>query len=189
MKRRIALLACLLACAFADAGETSTLLKTRLSSGKAARTGVWLSNFSKAKSYAVSKGVPMIAVWSNGDSCGHCVAFESACNSSYFKSWMKSSGCIFFFTHSGESQGAVGGTIFHWCRKNTHTSYPFVRIYWPKGKVDVAVVGDSVDGGQDGTAGGKKVAAYIKKKCAKFFAAKPAVKPYTIQFAPNGATN
>jgi len=189
MKRRIALLACLLACAFADAGETSTLLKTRLTSGKAARAGVWLSNFSKAKSYAVSKGIPMIAVWSNGDSCGHCVAFESACNSSYFKSWMKSSGCVFFFTHSGESQGSIGGTIFHWCRKNTQTSYPFVRIYWPKGKVDIAVVGDTVDGGQDGTTGGKKVAAYIKKKCSKFFAAKAAVKPYTIQFAPNGATN
>ena len=179
MKRRIALLACLLACAFADAGETSTLLKTRLTSGKAARAGVWLSNFSKAKSYAVSKGIPMIAVWSNGDSCGHCVAFESACNSSYFKSWMKSSGCVFFFTHSGESQGSIGGTIFHWCRKNTQTSYPFVRIYWPKGKVDIAVVGDTVDGGQDGTTGGKKVAAYIKKKCSKFFAAKAAVKPYT----------
>jgi len=189
MKMRIALLACLLASMFANAGQTSTLLKTRLASSKAAKTGVWLANFSKAKSYAVNNGVPLIAVWSNGDACGHCVTFESACNSSYFKKWMKSSGCVFFFTHSGESQGKVGGTIFNWCRKNKNTSYPFVRIYWPKGNVDVATVGDTLDGKRSGTTGGKKVAAYIKKKCAKFFASTAVVKPYTIEFAPNGATN
>ena len=188
MKRRIAFLACLLACAYADAGVTSTLLKTRLSSGSAAKTGVWLSNFSKAKAYAVDKGVPLVAVWSSGDGCGHCYTFTSACNSTYFKNWMKSSGCVFFFTHAGESQGAVGGSIFHWCRKNTNTTYPFVRIYWPKGKVDVATVGDTLDGKKDGTTGGKKVAAYIKSKCSKFFAATAVVKPYYVDFDSNGGT-
>ena len=138
MKRRIAFFVCLLACAAVYAGETSKLLKARLSSGSAAKAGVWLSNFSKAKNYAVDNGLPLIAVWSNGDSCGHCVTFESACNSSYFRKWMASSGMVFYFTHSGESQGAVGGSIFHWCRKNKNTSYPFVRIYWPDGKVDIA---------------------------------------------------
>ena len=67
MKRRLAFLACLLACAAVNAGETATLLKSRRSSGSEATTGVWLSNFSKAKSYAASEGVPFIAVWSNGD--------------------------------------------------------------------------------------------------------------------------
>lgn len=170
-------------------GQTATLLKTRLASGQSAKPGVWLANFSKAKTYATKKGVPLVAVWSNGDACGHCVAFESSVNSSYFRKWMKTSGCVFYFTYSGESQGEVGGSVFHWCRKNKNTSYPFVRIYWPKGGVDVATVGDTVDGNKDGTTGGKKCVAYIKKKCAKFFAKTVVVKPYTIAFEPNGATN
>ena len=168
MKRRIAFIVCLLACAAVYAGETSKLLKTRLSSGSAAKAGVWLSNFSKAKNYAVDNGLPLIAVWSNGDSCGHCVTFESSCNSSYFRKWMASSGMVFYFTHSGESQGAVGGSIFNWCRKNKNTSYPFVRIYWPDGKVDIATVGDTVDGKKDGTTGGKKAVAYFKSKLKNF---------------------
>ena len=189
MKRWMAFLACLLACAAADAASpTATLLNARRSSSAAATTGVWLANFSKAKSYATSHGVPLVAVWSNGDSCGHCTTFESACNSTYFKNWMKTSGCVFFFTWSGESQGKIGGTIFHWCRKNKNTAYPFVRIYWPDGSVDVATVGDTMDGKKSGTTGGKKVAAYIKSKCAKFFNKNAVVKPYTVEFDPNGGT-
>ena len=99
MKRWMAFLACLLACAAADAASpTATLLNARRSSSAAATTGVWLANFSTAKSYATSHDVPLVAVWSNGDSCGHCTTFESACNSTYFKNWMKTSGCVFFFT-------------------------------------------------------------------------------------------
>ena len=191
MKRRIAFIVCLLACAAVYAGETSKLLKARLSSGSAAKAGVWLSNFSKAKNYAVDNGLPLIAVWSNGDSCGHCVTFESACNSSYFRKWMASSGMVFYFTHSGESQGAVGGSIFHWCRKNKNTSYPFVRIYWPDGKVDIATVGDTVDGKKDGTTGGKKAVAYFKSKLKNFKpGAVPAapVIPYYVDFDANGGT-
>ena len=194
MKRILALLVAATTTLPLLAGQTATLLKARTASSKAVTPGVWHANFSKAKTYATSHGVPLIAVWSNGDACGHCVTFESACNSSYFKSWMKSSKCVFFFTYSGESAGKVGGTVFHWCRKNKNTAYPFVRIYWPKGGVDVATVGDTVDGGKSGKTGGKKAVAYIKKKLTKFFssastAAAVAVKPYTIEFAPNGATN
>ena len=189
MKRQMAFLACLLAFASADAASpTATLLKTRRASSAAAATGVWLANFSKAKSFAQANGVPLVAVWSNGDSCGHCTTFEGACNSTYFKNWMKTSGCVFFFTYPGDSQGGIGGTIFHWCRKNKNTSYPFVRIYWPAGGVDVATVGDTMDGKKGSTEGGKKVAAYIKSKCAKFFNKTAVVNPYRVEFDPNGGT-
>ena len=162
MKRQMAFLACLLAFASADAASpTATLLKTRRASSAAATTGVWLANFSKAKSYAQANGVPLVAVWSNGDSCGHCTTFEGACNSTYFKNWMKTSGCVFFFTYPGDSQGGICGTIFHWCRKNKNSSYPFVRIYWPAGGVDIATVGDTVDGGKSKEAGAKKAVAYL----------------------------
>ena len=81
---------------------TDTLLKTRASYTAAVTTGKWQSNFYKAKKYATDNGVPFIAVWSNGDACGHCMMFENGCNSSYFKSWMKSSGMVFYFTHPGD---------------------------------------------------------------------------------------
>lgn len=174
-------------------GQTATLLKTRRSAGSSVVPGYWHASFSKCKNYATSKGLPLIAVWSNGDSCGHCVAFESSCNSSYFKNWMKTSGCVFYFTYSGDGgDGSIGSSVFHWIRKNKNTAYPFVRIYWPKGKVDVATVGDTIDGNRDGTTGGKKAVAYLKKKLSAFFAKSVTpspVLPYTIQFAPNGATN
>lgn len=174
------------------AGETAKLVKTRLSSGSAARAGVWLSNFSKAKSYAVNNKVPLIAVWSNGDKCGHCIRFESACNSSTFKNWMKTSGCVFYFIYSGDGgDGKVDSSVFHWIR-GSNTSYPFVRIYWPAGKVDVKTVGDEVDGYASGTTGGKNVVSYLKSKLSKFKPSgtpAPAVtKTYTVVFDANGGT-
>ena len=172
------------------AGETATLVKTRLSSGSAAKTGVWLSNFSKAKAYATKQKVPLIAVWSNGDKCGHCIRFESACNSSTFKNWMKTSGCVFYFIYSGDKgEGAIDSTVFHWIR-GSNTSYPFVRIYWPAGKVDVKTVGDTVDGYASGTTGGKNAVSYFKSKLSKFKpSGTPAVtKTYTVVFDANGGT-
>ena len=176
----LALLA-LLSALTVQAGPTSTLLKTRASYSAAVTTGKWQSNFYKAKKYATDNKIPFIAVWSNGDSCGHCVMFEEAVNSSYFKKWMKNSGMVFYFTYYGDKgdgttkksgkkadNGAVASDIFHWCRKNTQTSYPFVRIYWPAGKVDISTVGDKVDGKKDGTTGGKKAASFFASKLSKF---------------------
>ena len=84
------------------ASPTGTLLKNRASYTAAVTTGKWQSNFYKAKTYAVNNGIPFIAVWSNGDACGHCMMFENGCNSSYFKNWMKTSGMVFYFTHPGD---------------------------------------------------------------------------------------
>ena len=189
MKRfLVSAVALALAALAASAGETSNLVKTRLSPSSAARPNVWLSSFSKARSYALANDLPLVAVWSNGDACSHCVKFESACNSTYFRNWMKTSGCVFYFTYPGDKgDGKVGSSVFHWIRKG-NTSYPFIRIYWPAGGVDVATVGDTMDGNAKGADGGKNVAAYIKKKCSRFFAKTVVVKPYTVVFQPNGGT-
>lgn len=150
-------------------GQTATLTSQRSAATAAVTPGKWHAGWKKCKAYAEKHGVPMIAVWSNGDSCGHCVGFESSVNSSYFKKWMKTSGIVFMFAYSGDpGDGKVGSDFFHWCRKNTNTAYPFVRIYWPKGKVDVATIGDKVDGNKDGTTGGKKAVAFFKGKLSKF---------------------
>ena len=193
MKKSILSLAIL--CCFSSAlfaGETAKLVKTRAAKAAAVTPGKWHADLSKAKSYAVSKGVPLIAVWSNGDSCGHCVMFEAACNSSTFKTWMASSGCVFVFVYPGDSGGSVGGSVYNWCYKS-QPLFPFVRVYWPKGGVDIRAMGDTIDGGASGATGGKKAVSWFKAKLKKFkpaaTAASTPVKPYTIKFAPNGATN
>ena len=105
MKRQMsALTCCLLASVAATAASpTATLLKNRASYNAdiatAVKQGKWVANFAKAKKYATDNKVPLVAVWSNGDSCGHCTTFEGAVNSSTFKSYMKSSGVIFYFVY------------------------------------------------------------------------------------------
>ena len=89
----------------AQAGATSNLTKTRLARSKAVVPGYWHSDLAKCQDYAKKNGVPLIAVWSNGDLCGHCVTFEQAAVNSVFTKWMKSSGCVFFFAYSGDSFG------------------------------------------------------------------------------------
>ena len=176
------------------AGQTATLVKSRRAASTSVVPGYWHASLSKCQSYARSHGVPLVAVWSNGDKCGHCLNFESACNNSTFKKWMKSSGCVFFFTHSGESGGSQGGTAYAFCEGGKGLrQFPFVRVYWYAGgvkKKDIAVTGDTVNGGFGGGTGASKAVAWIKKQIKGFSSSAPAVvKPYTIQFAGNGASN
>ena len=160
------------------ATATATLVASRSKASAAVTLGKWHAGFSKCKQYAEKNKIPLIAVWSNGESCPHCTKFERAVNSTVFKTWMKTSGCVFFFTYPGDgADGKIGSTVFHWCRNNKNTNYPFVRIYWPAGKVDVATVGDTVDGNLDGSEGGKKARDYIKAKIAKYKYTPPPPKP------------
>lgn len=174
----------------AHAGITANLVKLRASKSSPVTPGQWHASLSKCKTYAENNKVPLVAVWSNGDLCGHCTTFESACLSSTFKNWMKSSGMVFCFVHSGDSDGAAGGFVYNWCWKNGKLNrFPFVRFYWSKGGVDSVAVGDSVDGGYSGTTGGSKMVAYIKKKFTGFSPkAAAVVKPYTVYFDPAGGT-
>ncbi|MBO7685700.1 MAG: hypothetical protein J6V72_04915, partial [Kiritimatiellae bacterium] len=103
MKHATCALLALLTCTTAQAASpTTTLLKTRASYNATVTTGKWQSNFYKAKKYAADNKLPFIAVWSNGDACGHCVMFENSVNSSYFQNWMKTSGMVFYFTYYGD---------------------------------------------------------------------------------------
>ena len=192
MKHATCALLALLTCTTAQAASpTTTLLKTRASYNATVTTGKWQSNFYKAKKYAADNKLPFIAVWSNGDACGHCVMFENSVNSSYFQNWMKTSGMVFYFTYYGDKgdgttsksgkkadDGSVGSSIFHWCRKNTQTAYPFVRVYWPAGKLDISTVGDKIDGKKENTTGGKNAVKWFKDKLSKFKPV-PAAPKYT----------
>ncbi len=177
MKKVVYALVAALAASVVQAGPTADFLKSVLAKSAAATPGRWNSDFAKCKKYCEDNGVPFVAVWSNGDACGHCTAFEKACEKSYFKNWQKKSGIVFWFgcpSNGYKMDDAV--SAFKWTRANSgrqsytsggpQTSFPFVRIYWPKGKVDVSTVGDTMRGGFSSNAdtSAKKITQYIDGK-------------------------
>lgn len=165
MMKSVALTMLMLVGLNVEAGETANLVKYRAKTTAPVKFGQWHSNFSKAKAEAEKLGVPFVAVWSNGDACGHCITFENGCNQSYFRTWQANSGMIFFFAHSGDSAYRAGTSVFHWIRNDVNTAYPFIRLYWKKnGKLlkDVATVGDTMDKAVKGVTGAKNIVSYIK---------------------------
>ena len=164
------------------ASQTSKLVASRDAASKPVRLNVWHADLNKCKSYAKSHGVPLIAVWSNGEACPHCVDFESACNATYFKNWMKKSGCVFLFVYSGDKNNQ---NVFDFCYGG-QALYPLIRVWWYKDgkkKLDTYSMGDTLDGTQDGTAGAKKAFAWLKKKLKNY---KPSTTPATPKYTGGG---
>lgn len=141
----------------ARASTTATFLKTRVSKPT---VGKWSSGFSAVKKYAEDNNIPLIAVWSNGDVCGHCVNFEKSISQSDFTKWQASSGCVFWFGCSSDTSkdDKLQGTGFTWVRNGKLTTYPFCRVYWKKGKVDTYKSGSDWTGGT-----AKGGATFVKK--------------------------
>ena len=131
-------------------GVTDKVKKLRAAAKSPVVLGQWHEDFAKVKKYAETNKVPMIAVWSNGDLCGHCVTFENCILDSKFKTWQKTCGCAMWLGLGSDSakdnkiNGA--GYNFAWGAKKALKMYPFVRVYWKAGKVDVAKTGDELDG-------------------------------------------
>ena len=175
------------------AGPTSTLTKTRLARSKAVVPGRWHADLAKSQAYAKANGVPLIAVWSNGDACGHCSTFAQTVTADAFTKWMKTSGIVFCFVHSGDgAYGAQNGKPYNFCWGSSRSlaAFPFVRVWWYTNngktkKVDVAATGDTVNGGQ-GKGGAKKAVAWFRAKLKNFNPIPPDPElPYTIAFHPN----
>ncbi len=132
------------------ASTTKTFLKQRAAAGDPVKAGQWHAGFSKMKKYAEEQNIPFIAVWSNGDVCGHCTAFENSCMQSEFTSWMKTSGCAFWFGCSSDTSAddKLNGTGYKWAWADGKINlYPFVRVYWKAGKVDQCKSGKDWTGG------------------------------------------
>lgn len=168
----------------AHGGQTATLTKDRIPKNKPVVPGYWHAGLKECQAYAKANNVPLIAVWSNGDVCGHCLNFESAVNNKTFVKWRKESGCVFYFVHSGDKNsatadnGAQKAAGYNFCDGGRHLSqFPFVRVWWyvnGKKKVDVAVTGDTVDGGFGGGTGASKSVKWITKQIKGFT---PVTKP------------
>lgn len=184
LKLLIVALAVMLGTESLYAGETATLTKRRRGSTASILPGYWHRNFKDAKKYADDHGIPFIAVWSNGDTCPHCVKFENSCNNSYFIDWQKKSGMVFWFGCSDDKEYPIGCSEFHWTRNNTKTAYPFVRVWWKKGGIDWVTVGDDLDDYKNGSTGAKLIVTRLKAKLSKF-SPTPAVKYFGGEFAFN----
>lgn len=166
-------------------GTTSTFLKSRVTKPT---VGKWSSGFSAVKKYADEHQLPIIGVWSNGDACGHCIAFEKSCMQKAFTDWQKASGCVFWFGCSSDKSkdDKYEGTGFAWARDDKLTMYPFVRVWWKAGKVDKCESGDWWDGGSD--KGGATIVKKMKSVLKNFTPAAPAAPQTQTPAAPSGGS-
>lgn len=134
-------------------------------------TGNYYSSFSKIKKYAITNKIPLVAIWSNGDACNHCVMLEKLLISASFTKWFKNTGYIMWFGCSKDKtkDDKFEGTGFKWCYNNGMVSqYPFVRLYWKTGNksikdVDVIMTGDKLRNNKTGSDGVKAVQNKLKK--------------------------
>lgn len=156
---------------------TAKFLKLRAAESATIKTGQWHAGFSKMKKYAESKGIPLIAVWSNGDACGHCIMFEEVLMKKIFKTWQSSSGCAFWFGCSSDKtkDDKFEGTGFMWCYNNGAVKqYPMVRVYWKKGKIDKSYSGGKLTGDSNKDANATKLVKNLKSVLKGFT---PTVEP------------
>ena len=132
-----------------DNVPTGFLLADRTASGGDVVTGKWHADLDKCKAFAEANGIPLVAIWSNGDNCGHCKKWENNAISDAFIAWMKTSGIVFYFGYYGDpGKGTTLGEWCYWCGRGNPMgqTLPLVRLYWPKGGVDFSANGDTVDG-------------------------------------------
>lgn len=144
----------------AVASITDDVIAIRAGRSAPVTPGVWHADLNKARDYAVANGLPLVAVWSNGDECAHCVAFENCIMSPAFRHWIVDSGIVFYFGVRNDSpygptadgQEGYHGSSFYWCCRNQNATmnWPYVRVYWPKGGVDVCHSGSWYDGEDQG---------------------------------------
>jgi hypothetical protein len=147
--------------------NTEQVIASRLSASAAVKTGVWCSDYTKAKKYANENNVPILVVWSNGDKCGHCVNFNKCILDKTFTKWQKNSGVVFWIGYGDDPIEANrhGGKGYTFAKNGNLTNYPFVRLYWKSGGIDVAKAGDDWAGASGSGAATlvKNLKSYLKK--------------------------
>ena len=149
-------------------GTTADFAKLR--STKTPKVGEWNIDYKTALAKAKNEGKFIVALWSNGDACGYCVAAEKCLMQAAFSGWMKKQNAYFVFQHSGDKD--KGQTVKDWVYKGTGLRYyPGFRIslYDAKGKlvVDQSVEGNMARGNKTGATGAKAIVAYLEKVFAK----------------------
>ena len=157
------------------ASALTTLLADRASYSSAVVPGKWHSNWTKVKAYAEANNVPMIAVWSEGETCKYCERLESAMNLTDFKTWMSNSKCVFCFVCISDADGKENGDFYTWTRPtgSAYNGYPFIKAYWSKDgteKVNISASGRSIMGEVANTSINEpKIKAWLEKQLSDFY--------------------
>lgn len=131
------------------ASTEAAVRKIRTPHDEPVQENVWHEDFAKVQKYATDHKIPMLAVWSNGDRCSHCINFNKCILDETFQKWQKTSGVVYWigFGDDDYTPNRHGGEGYKFAKDKKLTKYPFVRLYWKEGKVDVAMSGDDWDGG------------------------------------------
>ena len=172
----------------AFASATSTLVGHRIKPKNASEcvTGEWMANFTTVYNYALDNGLPLFAMWTNGEKCSHCVKFEGVANSKAFREWMAESGIVFWFGYNEDTSAddKNGGNGWKFCYKS-QSLYPIIHMYWKAKKgtvlsdgtvltsdkvmVNTYTMGDDLDKRLKADGGGTaKALAILKKTYAKY---------------------
>lgn len=115
--------------------------------------GEWTCSYSKAKSYADSKNIPIVVFYAN-PGCGYCNSLISALggNKTDFTAWRKARGYVMVFAYGTKTNAKYGmsasdgNTAYSFVylsksdfqktvpkSKANNWGYPFIRVYWKKG--------------------------------------------------------
>ena len=96
--------------------------------------GEWNTSFTATKAYAEQNKIPLLVLWSS-PGCGYCNKMKTACNTDAFVSWRKEKKIVLLI-----SEGDMTAKSF---AVNDAKKFPYMRLYWPAGKVDVKFTGRS----------------------------------------------
>ena len=119
-----------IACAVGMAGAVSAATLDNVSANVV--PGEWTSSFAAAKSYAEKNSIPMLLFWSN-NGCGQCNKLKTACNKADFVAWRKDRKLIFVFSENDPTSKSFA--------VNPSKKFPYMRLYWPAGGVDLKFSG------------------------------------------------
>lgn len=90
------------------------------------RSGIWTSQFAKAKAHAKKYGLPLVVVWVN-PGCGNCDRFcSSVGNSLSFASWLKTSKCDFVLGIGTSKQDAANAKAY---ARDPSGYFPYCAVY------------------------------------------------------------
>lgn len=96
--------------------------------------GELTSQFSKARSYADSKNIPLVVVWAN-PGCGFCSYFESSVLASKkVRSWMATRKYVFVFCLGKDTSDGSAAWSYTKCN-----AYPMCRVHWKRNTAGKAV--------------------------------------------------
>ena len=96
--------------------------------------GEWNTSFTATKAYAEQNNMPLLVLWSS-PGCGYCNKMKTACNTQTFVNWRKEKKIVLLI-----SEGDLSSKPF---AVNDSLKFPYMRLYWPAGNVDVKFTGRS----------------------------------------------